>query len=80
MPRPGLAATAARHVALPQRNCRLVILFMKEFFLFDKNLCKIQRSETILKNSIFCDSLFNPDHLSDPSNHQETVPFWCSFI
>ena len=33
-----------------------------------------------IRYSIFCGSLFNPGHPSDPSNHQETVPFWGSFI
>ena len=33
-----------------------------------------------IRYSIFCGSLFNPGHPSDPSNHQETVPFWPSFI
>ena len=32
-----------------------------------------------IRYSIFCGSLFNPGHPSDPSNHQETVPFWGSF-
>jgi len=46
---------------------------------------KIERSETTLRNSAvrystFCGSLFNPGHRSGQSNHQETVPFWGSFI
>ena len=33
-----------------------------------------------VRYSIFCGSLFNPDHRSDPSIYQKTVPFWPSFI
>jgi len=29
--------------------------------------------------SIFCGSLFNPGHRGGQSNHQKTMPFWCSF-
>jgi hypothetical protein len=50
-------------------------------------LKKTERSETILRNSavrysIFCSSLFSlVDGCQNRQfNHQETVPFWCSFI
>ena len=54
-------------------------------WMYSVYLKKIERSETTLRNSavrdsIFCGSLFNPGHPSDPSNHQKTVPFWGSFI
>jgi hypothetical protein len=46
---------------------------------------KTERSDSTLRNSavrysVFCGSLFNPGHPSDPSNHQKTEPFWRSFI
>ena len=48
-------------------------------------LRKTEQSETILRNSafrysIFCGSLFSPGHRGGQSNHQENVPFWCTFI
>ena len=35
---------------------------------------KISRSDSIIRHSIFCGSLFCQ------ANHHETVPFWCSLI
>jgi hypothetical protein len=48
---------------------------------FKKDFAKrFHPSKFGIRYSIFCGSLFNPGHPSDPSNHQETVPFWGSFI
>jgi hypothetical protein len=61
--------------------------------MYSVYLKKTEQSETILRNSLFdilrfCGSLFNVPkfHISTAAglksgqfNHQETVPFWCSF-
>ena len=52
---------------------------MNVFCLFQKRYREAIPS-FVIRHSIFCGSLFNPGHPSDPSNHQKTVPFWRSFI
>jgi hypothetical protein len=58
----------------------------KEFYRLQK-IQKIERSDSILRNSLFdilrfCGSLFSPAAglESDQFNHQETVLFWRNFI
>jgi hypothetical protein len=58
----------------------------KEFYRF-LLIQKTEHSDSILHDSavrysIFCGSLFNPTATGlkiDQINHQETMPFWCSF-
>ena len=43
---------------------------------------RFHTSTFVIRYSIFCGSLFSPtaDCQSNQSNHQQTVPFWRSFI
>jgi hypothetical protein len=57
------------------------VYFKKDFATRGASACAARAIPSFeIRYSIFCGSLFNLGHPSDPSNHQKTVPFWRSFI